>query len=62
MKIDLTTVDNVEIDYDTKDYPDFADAYITSADINGIEATDAELDALNKDSEFVHECLMEQLF
>jgi hypothetical protein len=46
IKVDL---DTVEIDgIDTRDYPDFADAFFSYAeDHKGRELTDAEIDSLN---------------
>ena len=46
IKVDL---DTVEIDgIDTRDYPDFSDAYFSYAeDHKGRELTDAEIDSLN---------------
>jgi hypothetical protein len=46
IKVDLSTV---EIDgIDTRDYPDFADAFFSYAeDHKGRELTDAEIDSLN---------------
>lgn len=41
------------------DRPDYADAMISEAYIDGRELTDEELDELNEDAEFVHESLME---
>ena len=56
-------IDNIELDgIDTRDYPDFADAYIESADYDGIPMTDKQLDELNKDGEFVHQCVFDSLF
>ena len=56
-----------EIDgIDTKDYPDFVDAYISNASVieNGVirEATDIELDELNKDYDLVYDLVINQLF
>jgi len=62
MSLDLTKVDNIEFDYDTNDYPDFSDACITSADYDGNQMTDEQLDELNQDSDFVHEKLINYLF
>lgn len=47
--------------------PDFNDAYILDAvavleDGTTRQATDEELDELNKDSELVFECVMERLY
>jgi len=64
MTIDTSKIDNVEIDgIDTSDYPDFCDAYISSADYNGAEMTDDELDTLNDEySDFVYDKVMESIF
>lgn len=48
------------IDYD--DYPDFCDAYIVSAERNDEQLTEAEIEKLNDDKDFVYEKLMEYLF
>ena len=49
-------IDNIEFDgIDTKDYLDFCDVYISSADYDGREMTEAELDELNEDMSFVYE-------
>lgn len=51
---------------DTKDYPDFCDAYIESASVleNGTwrDATENELDQLNDDSDLVYEEVLNYLF
>lgn len=61
MNYDL--IDNIEIDgIDTNDYPDFCDAFIASADYNGVEMTEEQLEALNEDYSFVHDCVYTQLF
>jgi hypothetical protein len=49
-------------DIDHSDYPDFCDAFIASADIEGRSMTEDELDELNEDRDFVHEKLMDHLF
>ena len=55
-------IDNIEIDgIDTKDYPDFCDAYISSADYDGVPMTDEQLDELNEDGDFQYECIMDYL-
>ena len=61
--MDLTKIDNVVIaGVDTKDYPDFCDAYVESADYDGEPMDEEELDRLQEEHpEFVHECLMNQL-
>ena len=61
MNYDL--IDNIEIDgIDTNDYPDFTDAFIVSADYDGEAMTDAQIDKLNEDYSFVHDCVYTQLF
>ena len=51
---------------DTADYPDFCDAYIENASVfeNGVwrEATEAELDELNEDTDFVYKCVESELY
>lgn len=55
-------IDNVEIEgIDFKDYPDFCDAFIVSADYNGIPLTDDEINKLNDNSEFIHEKIFDQM-
>ena len=61
MNYDL--ISNIEIDgIDTRDYPDFCDAYIVYAEYDGEAMSDAQIDILNEDSNFVHDCVYDQLF
>jgi len=61
--MDFKLIDNIEVEgIDFKDYPDFVDAYISSADYNGKPMTDEQLDELNENSEFVHDCVFNQLY
>ena len=54
-------ITNIEFDgIDTKDYPDFCDAYISSADKDGKPITNEELE--NLDSQFVYDELMKHIF
>lgn len=60
-------IDDIELDgIDTRDYPDFCDAYINNmwlVDGNEVrEATDAELDEINNNTDFIHEQVWEDLF
>lgn len=60
MKIDFKKVNNYWIEgINTKDYPDFCDAYIESCDYQGREATEEELDAINEQCDFIHELAYE---
>ncbi len=61
--MDYKKIDNIEVDgIDTKDYPDFCDAFIASADYDGKSMTDGQLDELNEDRDFVYECVQNHLF
>lgn len=61
--MDYKLIDNIEVDgIDTKDYPDFCDAFIASAKYNGKPMTDEQLDELNEDGGFVYECVENHLF
>ena len=63
MKIDLSQVEDIEIDgINPRDYPDFCDAFILEASYKGREMTDEELEALNEDSDFVYDKVMESLY
>lgn len=56
-------IDNIQVDgIDTKDYPDFCDAFIVSADYDGHPMSEAQIDELNEDSSFLHDCVYNQLF
>ena len=63
-KIDFKLVTNVSVDgIDTRDYPDFVDAFIESADYDGKPMSDEMLEEINSDHfDFVHECVYDQLF
>jgi len=53
-------ITNVEVDgVDIKDYPDFCDAFISSADYNGEPMTEFQLDQLSDD--FVHEQVLKSI-
>tara|TARA_R110000823_G_scaffold315684_1_gene449688 strand:+ start:4152 stop:4343 length:192 start_codon:yes stop_codon:yes gene_type:complete len=59
MKIDFSKITNIEVDgIDTKDYPDFCDAFISSADYDGVEMTDEQLDEINEFGDFLYECVL----
>jgi hypothetical protein len=61
--LDYSQIENVEVDgIDTKDYPDFVDAYIASATYQGRDMTDDELDELNNDSNYVYDAVQERLY
>jgi len=61
--MDYKLISNIEVDgIDTKDYPDFCDAFIASADYDGKPMTDEQLDELNDNIDFVYECVLNHLF
>ena len=61
--MDYSKITNVEIEgIDFRDYPDFCDAYIVSADYDGVPMTQEQLDEINKDSQYVHDSVMEWIF
>ena len=43
------------------DYPDYADAFLDSAKVDGREATEAELDEIQEDSDLVYSILMDDI-
>lgn len=56
-------IENIHVEgIDFADYPDFCDAFIASAERNGTPLNDKELEELNNDKAFVHECINKQLF
>jgi len=60
--MDTTKIDNVEFDnIDYTDYPDFCDAYISSADYNGLEMTEEQLNELNDNVDLVYELLTDYI-
>jgi hypothetical protein len=55
-------IDNIEVDgIDTNDYPDFSDAFISSADYKGVAMTDEQLEELNEDYDFMYSAIIAQL-
>ena len=63
MQIDFTKIENIVVgDIDWKDYPDFCDAYIEECDIDGVPATEEQLDVINENSDFVYEKTLEAIY
>ena len=51
--MDKTKITNIEIEgINHSDYPDYCDAFIVSAEIDGRELTEEELEELSNDSNF----------
>lgn len=63
IRLDYRLIEDVEVDgIDTRDYPDFVDAFICSATYAGRDMTDEELEVLNDDSDFVYQCVQDRLY
>lgn len=56
-------ISDVEIEgIDTRDYPDFCDAYIVNAFYDGEPMTEEQLEEINEDRSFVNEAVFNKLF
>ena len=63
MNIDFNKIDNVIVaDLDMSDYPKFCDAHIESCEIDGVPATDAELDVINENYDFLYNAIQETIY
>ena len=63
MKLDYNLITDVQVDgIDTKDCPDFCDAFISDATYKDRPMTEEELEVLNEDSSYVYECVMDRLY
>lgn len=63
-KLDFKKIDNMEFEgIDFSDYPDFVDAFLVSADYDGKEMTEEQIDYLNDEHrDFVNERVYDSLF
>jgi hypothetical protein len=62
-KLNYDLIDNIEFEgIDHNDYPDYYDACIISAEYDGREMTEEEIEELNNDLSFVYEKLMDFLY
>jgi len=53
-------ITNVEIGgLDWQDYPKFCDAYVEDCEIDGVTATEEQLNAINDDGQLVYEMVWE---
>jgi hypothetical protein len=60
-KLNYSLISNIEFKgINHRDYPDYCDAYIVSAEYDGKEMAQEQIEML--DSDFVYEKLMEQIF
>jgi hypothetical protein len=61
--MELDKITNIQLGgIDTNDYPDFCDAFIESAEYDGVELTEEQLEDLNCNSGFVYECVLNYLY
>jgi hypothetical protein len=62
-EIDVKKISNVVVDnIDFVDYPDFCDAYIVSADYDGVPMTDEQIEEINQNSEFVNDSVFAKIY
>lgn len=60
-KLDYSLISNIEFKgINHRDYPDYCDAYIVSAEYDGEDMTQEQIEML--DADFVYEKLIEQIF
>jgi hypothetical protein len=63
MQLDTRKLENVIMaDVQMFDFPDFVDAYVEYAEINGVELTDAQYDEVNENYEFLQQSAYESLY
>lgn len=63
IQLDYSQIEDVCVEgINTRDYPEFCDAYIASATYKGREMTDEELEVLNDDGEYVYEKVMDWIY
>ena len=63
MQLDTRKLENVVMaDVQMYDFPDFVNAYVEYAEINGVELTDAQYDEVNENYEFLQESAYESLY
>jgi hypothetical protein len=61
--LDYKKISNIEfVGINHNDAPDYCDAYIVSAEYDGEEMTETQIEELNDDRGFVYESLMDYLY
>lgn len=62
--IDITKIDNIVIGgVDHTDHPDYVDSFIESADLDGIEMDDKQLNDLNDNyADFVYDSVLNFIY
>ena len=60
--LDFSKISNIELGgVDTKDYPEFADAFIQACDYDGEPATDEMLEVINEDGDYLYSQIIKKL-
>ena len=63
MTLDYSKISNISVaDINMRDYPDFCDAFIEEADYDGRPMTEAEIELLNEDRDFVYEAVLNEIY
>ena len=63
VNLDYKLISNIQFDgIDHRDAPDYCDAYIVSAEYDGEEMTEEQIELLNDDRDYVYENLMDYLY
>jgi len=61
--MDYSKISNIVIEnIDGKDAPDFVDAFIASADLDGVSMTDSQLEKLSEDTDFVYDQVLKSIY
>jgi hypothetical protein len=61
--MDYSKIHDIEMEsVHTWDYPDLCDAFISYATYDGIPMTDEQLEKINNDRDFVHQCATNSLY
>lgn len=61
--LDYSLISNISFGgIDSDDYPDFCDAYIESADYDGVEMTEAQLEIINEDIGYWYDDIVQACF
>ena len=62
MRFDYSKISDVWVeDIDHTDYPDYCDAFIDKANYNGEPMTEEQLNGLNENTDYVYECVINQI-
>jgi hypothetical protein len=56
MTITNTVIENINME----DYPDFCDAFLISAELNGVPLNDQQLEQLNEDRSLIQQLIQNQ--